>query len=436
MSNSAGLLSRQVSFDILDSVIARKNALDVAIAGDARFADLPANDRGFVRMLVTTTLRRMGQIDDIISRLEQKGGASQNLKLQNVLRLGLCQILFMDVSDHAAVDVSVRLAEALGMTRQKGFVNGLLRNVTREGQAILRQQDAGRLNAAEWLLKLWIADYGMRGAAEIAAANMEEPPLDIILKDTSNSAYWNGVLGGHVLAPGIIRREEGGSVISLNGYDKGDWWVQDMASALPARLMGDVRGQSVIDMCAAPGGKTMQLAAMGAHVIALDRSAKRMQRLRENITRVDLADRVEWFIEDAAQWKPREPVSHILLDAPCSATGTMRRHPELALLKKQSDIDSLVAVQERILGHAFDVLAPGGVLIYCTCSLQKSESENQVSNFLAQHKNAQLVPVEAHEAYGIEEAITARGEVRFLPSMMAGRGGLDGFYIARLTKMS
>lgn len=433
-----GMAARLAALGLLADVLQRRRALDHALEASGAFKALPVRDRAFTRMLVSTVLRRMGQIDDLIARAAERKDAPRNLALQNILRLGAAQILFMEVPDHAAVDTAVRLAAGQGMERQKAFVNGMLRTIARTGAAMAARQDEGRLNTPEWLLKTWIADYGLRAAAEIAKANLNEAPLDITLKDPSSARYWAGSFGAVELMPGTLRRMAGGAVQEMEGFEDGRWWVQDASAALPARLLGDVRGQSVVDLCAAPGGKTMQLAAAGARVIALDRSAGRLRRLEQNLRRVGLSENVETLCADAATWRPPSSVSpsvpYILLDAPCSATGTMRRHPDVAHLKFPKDVSGLLNAQAAILENAFDMLMPGGVLVYCTCSLQKAEGEGQIEQLLGLRPEARRLPVHAAEAGLYAESLTPEGDMRIMPFHMAAAGGMDGFFIARITK--
>lgn len=430
------LAARSCALELLDKVLTQKQPLDTSLEKSTSFASMPMRDKAFIRMMVGTTLRRLGQIDALIEKCEERPGSlSRNMMLHNILRLGIAQIMFMNVPDHASVDTSVRLTEAAGMERQKGFVNGLLRTLIRTGRDMVTLQDPARLNTPEWLLKLWIAEYGLKTAADIAMANMVEAPLDISVKDQSSLKSWGNILEATCLPSGSLRRPSGGNVTALEGFDDGMWWVQDASAALPAQLFGDIEGKTVVDLCAAPGGKTAQLAAMGANVIAVDRSAQRMKRLAENLARLRLEDKVQSFIADGAVWRPRDPVPYVLCDAPCSATGTLRRHPDVAYLKAPRDIESLIEVQKRILQNAFDMLAPGGVLIYCTCSLQKVEGEQQITSFIERTPNAIRLAIAPEEIGGLVECITEHGDVRILPYMQAARGGMDGFFIARIKKM-
>ena len=312
----------------------------------------------------------------------------------------------MDVSDHAAVNTAVMLASTNGVERQKGFVNGVLRNALRKLPELMEAQDPVRLNTPAWLLETWIKDYGLKGAALIAEAHLKEAPLDITVRDMAEFDHYQDVLEAESLGGRTLRRKAGGAVIDLPDFDAGRWWVQDAAAALPAQLFGDVAGKRVVDMCAAPGGKTMQLASMGAEIVAIDRSTRRAARLKNNLERLGFGDAVTIDICDAAGWCPKDqqPVPYILLDAPCSATGTARRHPEVVHLKSPKDVKRLRDIQMRLLRHAFEILAPGGVLIYCTCTLQKSEGEDQIAAFLAEQHAASKIAVSPVEVPDIEGA--------------------------------
>jgi 16S rRNA (cytosine967-C5)-methyltransferase len=428
------LAARKAACGIIEIILGNRQTLSDALDRDAAFNALDMRDKAFARMLIATTLRRMGQIDDLIARTEEKPG-HRTTALTNILRIGIAQILFMNVPDHAAVDTSVRLTEAAGMNRQKGFVNGVLRNIARTGKEWISNQDEARLNTPEWLLKTWIEDFGLKTAAQIAKANLAEASLDITVKDPESKNHWAATFKATNIAGGTLRiASAGGPVAELPGYNEGAWWVQDAAAAIPAKLLGDVAGQTVVDLCAAPGGKTAQLAAMGAHVIAIDRSAQRLNRLKDNMKRLGLESNVVAVAADAAEWNPPEAPRFILLDAPCTATGTIRRNPDIPRQKLPRDMQSLVILQREIMDHAFEILAPGGVMIYCVCSLQKAEGEHQIRDFLDRFPNASKIPVTAKEIGGMEEPVTEEGDVRIFPYYMAASGGMDGFFISRIRK--
>ncbi|MBI4030062.1 MAG: RsmB/NOP family class I SAM-dependent RNA methyltransferase [Proteobacteria bacterium] len=428
------LAARHAALFLLSTVLDRKTPLDQALEESRDLRALPARDRAFIRMIVATALRRMGQIDDFIRRASERNEPPQPPLLHHLLRTGATQIAFMDVPDYAAADTSVRLAEESGLAKQKGFVNAVLRRIAREHRDWAGKQDAPRMNAPEWLMRAWIDDYGLRAAAEIAQANMAEAPLDITIKNPGMKEYWLQTLQASALPSGTLRRAAGGAVHELPGFDDGMWWVQDAASALPAQLFGNIEGKTVIDLCAAPGGKTAQMAAAGAHVVALDRSAARMKRLADNLRRLRLDKNVRIEIADGAEWKPKESAQFILCDAPCTATGTIRRHPDVAHLKSAQDMARLAATQTRLLDNAAAMLAPGGILVYCTCSLQKDEGERQIESLLTRRADIRRMPVTAAETGGIEGIIDANGDVRILPFHLAAMGGMDGFFIGRLQK--
>lgn len=427
------LQARKVAVVLLDQVVTRRTPLDQVLEENREFSDLPQRDRAFVRMMVATTLRRMGQVDDLIRHATERPDAPSPPLLHHILRLGVVQIMFMNVPDHAAVDTSVRLAESANLGRQKGFVNAVLRRMTREGKDWVSKQDESRINLPDWMLSAWVEDYGLRTAAEIAQASLSEAPLDITLKNPSHAEHWASVLEATVLPTGSLRREVSGNVMDLNGYRDGMWWIQDAAAALPARLLGNVEGKKIVDLCAAPGGKTAQLAAAGADVTALDRSVRRLQRLNENMARLRLEKRVHTEPADAVTWLPKNPVDAVLLDAPCSATGTIRRHPDILHSKTPEDVIRLCALQAQLLDNAARMLVPGGMLVYCTCSLQKAEGEDQVERFLSRSGFTRATVTDSGTGK-IAGAVTAAGDVRILPTHLAEQGGMDGFFISCLVK--
>jgi 16S rRNA (cytosine967-C5)-methyltransferase len=417
------LSSRQVALDVLTACLDKGQPLDDALARHPGFDSLDPRDRAFVRLLLATTLRRLGEVDTVLGQLIQR----ENPAATQVLRLGAAQLLFLGTPAHAAVDTSVRLLEQNGWPHLKGFANAVLRRVAREGVALLGDRDPARLNTPHWLWQSWSASYGEDATRAIAAAHLIEAPLDVTPR--SNADFWAGQLQGELLPTGTIRRAGGGHVAELPGFAEGAWWVQDAAAALPVRLLlnalGDVTGRRIADLCAAPGGKTLQLCAAGATVIAVDISARRMARLGENLTRMGFS--ADLVTADGSKWTPAGKVDAVLLDAPCSGTGTLRRHPDIAWLKDEEDVSRLTLAQDRLLLHALEVLKPGGLLVYAVCSLQEDEGPARVAALIARHRNVKRLAVKPEELPGLEGAITQDGDVRTLPSM-----GVDGFYIARL----
>jgi 16S rRNA (cytosine967-C5)-methyltransferase len=430
-----GLSARRIAADVLDGVLRRRIALDEQLSGKSAhpgLATLADRDRALMRRLVATVLRRLGTLRHVLGGFLEKGFPADAPRTETILLLGAAQILWLDVPDHAAVDLSVRLAQADRRAgRYAGLVNAVLRRVTQNRDSIAAS-DATR-DTPDWLLKRWSKHYGEEVALAIAEANGHEPALDLTVKQNAES--WAERLRGRVLPTGTVRTIAQGAIALLPGFSEGAWWVQDAAASLPARLLGDVQGRDVLDLCAAPGGKTAQLAQAGANVTALDRSAGRLNRLRENLVR--LALKAETVAADALEWQGG-PFDAILLDAPCSSTGTIRRHPDVPWLKGEMDLTVLTSLQQRLLDRAVHLLKPGGTLVYCVCSLEPEEGEQQIAGLLARNGDVVRRPIVAEEVFGHAELVSPEGDLRTLPLHLPDAdprwGGLDGFYAARLIR--
>jgi 16S rRNA (cytosine967-C5)-methyltransferase len=419
--------ARAHAAQILRAVLESGTTLDAALE-QAGLAALDERDRGFVRLLVATVLRRLGQIDAALAACLDRALIGRARQILPILRLGAAQILFLGTPAHAAVAETVALA-GQRLAPWRGLVNAVLRRLTREGADLVAQQDAARLNTPDWLWTAWTGAYGDDVTRAIAEAHLAEPPLDLTVK--ADPAHWAEQLDAAILPTGSLRRGLA-NIASLPGYGEGAWWVQDAAAALPAKLLGDVRGKLVIDLCAAPGGKTAQLAAAGARVIAVDRSADRLARLEGNLARLGLAARC--IAADATTWTAPEPADCVLLDAPCTATGTIRRHPDIAHRKRPEDVARMAALQDRLLQAASAMIRPGGALVFATCSLQAEEGPARVEAFLAAHREFARDKVSPAEIGDVAEWRTPDGAVRTLPCHWAERGGIDGFFMARLRR--
>ena len=429
-----GLAARIIAADILDGVLQRKRPLDEQIEDQAALRALSERDRALTRRLVATVLRRLGTLRHLLAPMLERGLPPGTQHLESALLLGTAQILFLDVPDHAAVDLSVRIVQDNRRTaRYSGLVNAVLRRFTREARQILVDLDPLLHDTPGWLLQRWTKNYGAETTRAIAAANAQEPPLDLSVK--SDPQNWAARLNGHVLPTGSIRLIPHGPVTQLPGFEDGAWWVQDAAAALPVRLLGDVRRLRVADLCAAPGGKTAQLASAGAHVIAVDRAQHRLARLKDNLARLKLA--VDTIMADAAEWKA-EPFDAILLDAPCSSTGTIRRHPDVPWLKAETDLSALIALQDKLLDNAISLLKPGGTLVYCTCSLEPEENERLIARRLTRSPDLKRRAILPAEVGGRAELLNSDGDLRTLPCHWpdpdSRLSGVDGFYAARLEK--
>ena len=440
-SEVPGLAARRIAADILDGVLHKHRTLDEQLDGAAAHPGLKSlsdRDRALMRRLVATILRRLGTLGHILSRLLDRGVPTDAPRAQSALLIGAAQILWMEVPDHAAVDLSVRLVQSdRRAAKYAGLVNAVLRRCAREGQPLIDEVKSQTLDVPPWLMARWIANYGDSVARAIAAAIGQEPSLDITVK--SDPAHWATRLHGEVLPTESVRTLLQGSVTMLPGFSEGQWWVQDAAAALPARLFGEVAGKRIVDLCAAPGGKTAQLVHAGAQVTAVDRSPSRMARLRDNLARLKLD--AGMAVADGAEWLDRNHdggFDGILIDAPCTSTGTIRRHPDIGWLRQESDIAPLVAAQKRLLQKAVALLRPGGMLVYCTCSLEPEEGERVISALLASEPAIRRIPIEPGEVAGLGEIVNAEGDLRTLPCHLPHQdprlGGLDGFYAARLVK--
>ena len=423
---------RALALALLGSVLIERRPFDETWSRQKGLEWMEPCDRAFARTLVATTLRRLGQIDALLDHCLERPLKPKMATLRNLLRLGACQLLFLGTPAHAAVDTTVRLAQGRDLAGFRGLVNAVLRRLGREGAGLVVEQDEARLNTPDWLWQSWCDAYGEAAARAIAAVHLQDPPIDLTLKEPEEAATLG--LTGTPLPGGSLRLAPGaGDITGLPGFPEGRWWVQDAAAALPARLLGPVAGQGVIDLCAAPGGKTAQLAAAGAKVTALDQAPSRLALLRENLHRLRLEATV--VEADATTWQASAPADAVLLDAPCSATGTLRRHPDIAHLKGPEQIAPLTLLQDRLLTNALTLLRPGGLLVYATCSLQPEEGSERIAALLASGAPVERVAIAPDEIGGLPELIDDAGDLRSLPCHLAEQGGLDGFYACRLRRL-
>jgi len=431
MSTQApGQQARKAALESLSQVLRRKRPLDHAAADGLGVAPLAPRDAGFARVILSASLRRFGQLQALISSFVPKAPLPHKAgPTLEILIAGAAELLFLDVAPHAAVDAANRLAQAdPKAVHFRPLINAVLRRVAQEGAAIIARQDAAALNTPDWLWKRWLSNYGEAAARSIAAAHLQIPPLDLTLKHPDDTVPEREL---QVLAQGRVRLKDAGRIEALPGFEEGQWWVQDFAASLPARLLGDVAGKRVIDLCAAPGGKTLQLASAGAQVTAVDTSPERLALIRENLVRMKLtADLIE---ADARDWQGAAPAPFVLLDAPCIATGTIRRHPDLPWIKSAADLNISEALQSELLDAAADLTAPGGTLVYAVCSLEPEEGPEQIEAFLRRQTDFARVPVTDGDVFDAA-FVTPLGEFRTLPSFWAERGGMDGFYAARLRR--
>ena len=429
-------MPRALAADVLEDILFRRKSFDDAFTAGAgsrfRASALAPRDRAFSYNLVATTLRRLGQIDDLIDSCLETPLPDKARAARTILRLGAAQLLFMNVSAYAAVDTSVGLAQTRRQGAYKKLINAILRRLGREGAEMISAQDAQRRNTPDWLWEVWSKAYGEDLTRRITNAHLSQPPLDITVK--SNPEAEAAKLGGMLLPTGSIRLKDNPGVESLPGYNQGDWWVQDTAATLPVKLFPHLEGQRIVDLCAAPGGKTAQMAAAGAHVTAIDRSEKRLRLLQENMGRLSLD--VSCILEDAVGWRPRHSCDGVLIDAPCSATGTLRRHPDIQWVKSPNDVRGVAKIQLALLKASVEMVRTGGTIIFATCSLQPEEGPLLIQEFLDSVANVRRDPLDNDARFSIPDMITTDGDLRTFPHFLSDHGGMDGFFAARLIKTS
>jgi len=406
--------------------------LDAGLSGRPEWKRLEPRDRAFARAIASAGVRRSHALDAALGQFLSTPLPRQAMRARLILRLGAAEQLILDTPAHAAVDAWVTLmAQDEETVRFKNLANAVLRKVGGE-QGVHAFRTADPLNdLPDWWAERWVATYGAKIAREMAKARSGPPPLDLTCKPGVDAAALAEAIGGRVLSTGTVRRDTIGAIEGLPGYEAGDWWVQDAAAALPVKLLDPKEGEIITDLCAAPGGKTLQIAASGAVTIAVDASAKRLDRVRENLKRTGLD--AEIITADVLEWRSDVQLDGVLLDAPCTATGTLRRRPDAAFAKQPGDVASLAPIQAGMLDAGFEMLREGGRMVYCTCSLEREEGEDQIAAFLERTPDARLDPVRPEELPGLERAII-KGAVRTRPDLWSDQGGLDGFYIARIVK--
>ena len=428
-----GLPVRLAAAAILAEVAGNGRALDEYFAADpvhSRLVGLDARDRALVRSIATAALRRLGTIRKALAGLLERGMPKKSGSLEWTLVVTAAQILFLDVPDHAAVNLCVQAVRLDPQSQAfAALANAVARNLARERETLIDTDPL--IDIPQWLAARWKQSYGAEGAQRIAAAIRAEPRLDLTVKQ--DPVAWAERLDGDVLSTGSVRLRGTTPVPELPGFEDGEWWVQDAAAALPARLVKAEWGERIADLCAAPGGKTAQIAVTGAQVVAVDRSAERLKRLAGNLERLNLS--AETKVADITTYEAA-PFDGILLDAPCSATGTMRRHPDVGWTKRLSDVSTLAALQSRMLDQAVTLLRPGGRLVYCVCSIEPEEGEAQIAALTRRNPDVLRDPILLDEVAGHADWLTERGELRTLPYFSPGEGqeGMDGFFAARLIR--
>lgn len=431
-----GLAPRQAAARLLSAVLDAHTPLDALTDGEhghPQYLALDGRDRALVRAILISALRFHRTIETIIAAQLDRPLPANARSLAALLHVAAAQILFLDVPDSAAVNIAVAQAKADPRSvRFAALVNAVLRNVSRSKETLLPKVLEEIRDAPDWMIRRLEAAYGRETARRILDEHRSEPPVDFSVK--SRAEYWAERLGGRVLPNGSVRVENLSAPIpELPGFAEGEWWVQDAAASLPPRLLGDVSGLDVADLCAAPGGKTAALALAGARVTAVDQSGSRLKRLKENLARLGLA--AEVVEADILKWLPGRRFDAILLDAPCSSTGTARRHPDVLWAKTPEDIAKLANLQRRLLERSLELVKPGGTVVFANCSLDREEGEDLILGLLKDRPDVLLDPIRPGELPGATHFITSEGWLRTTPEVRedpAALSGVDGFFAARL----
>ena len=428
MKDNSSLSSRRLAAFAVKEVVENRIALEQVLAGQPDYRALEARDRAFVRLIAATTFRRMGQIEAALKPFVKKKPPKL---VYAALQTAAAQILFLGTPPHAAVGETVAMLKSRGSS--KGFANmanAVLRRVAEQGPALSGALPP-KANIPGWIRGGWEREFGRHAGRKLAAQLMRDPVLDLSVK--SDAAGWAEKLGGQVIGASTVRLDKIGDVTALDGFKDGEWWAQDIAASLPAQILGDVKGKRVLDLCAAPGGKSMQLAAQGAIVTAVDKSEGRLGRVIQNLKRTKLS--VDVHCSDALEFEPKQAdYDIVLLDAPCSATGTFRRHPDVLYNMSPKDVANLVRLQDKLLARAAHYVRPGGQLLYCTCSLQTEEGAPRITKFLQSLPDFRLIPILAISGLSLPETAFLGGYVRSIPYFLDEKGGMDGFFIALLER--
>lgn len=425
--NTSDQSARQVAGLILTTVMVEKRSLDSQFSNHPAFKNLSPQDRAFCQRLVKSTLRHWGEVDAAMADYFKKQPEKKNFIAKAHIYLAVTEIIYESIPSYAAISSAVDAVKAANSGLSK-MVNAILRGWLRDTDGKL--DAAPKANIPSWLYERWEGFYSQDMSA-IAEVITQEAPLDIHFADPGNIKEFKAAAElAHMQFGNVLRIYDQHMVSALPGFDQGHWWVQDLAASLPVKLLGDVAGRTALDMCAAPGGKTMQLASLGAKVTALDGSEKRLEIVAENLARTQLEAKL--ICMDALEFEPPQLYDNVLLDAPCSATGTLRRNPDVKFIRSTKNLLQNVKIQQKLLKKGWEMLKSGGNLVYCVCSMEPEEGEEVIQRFLKTEKNATIA---VQNATLPVDGLTADAlGFRTHPGILADKGGMDGFFMTCLRK--
>ena len=425
--------ARETSLELLNDILRSSKPFEQIISSSEKFNNLEIKNRRFCRLIITTVLRKFGQIDFVLNKLTKKGSIKQNI-FKNIIRIGIAEILFIKSAKYAAINEAVELTKLKVSKNLSKLTNGVLRNVDRDSEKLIIQL-SDELSYPTWLIQEWKNSWGERQTKEICKWFQMEPFLDITVAD--NPVMMEKVLEGKLIFGKSIRKKEKTNPTQMPYFNTKDekfhWWIQDVAATIPGELLIKSNQKKIVDLCSAPGGKTAQLAKAGKNVTAVDINENRINKLIENVKRLNLD--ISIVNADGTSWNPIEKFDAVLLDAPCSATGTLRRHPDIIKNRSKESLNNYLDIQSKLIKQSLTWLERNGILIYSVCSLQKNEGEDQINSILESENNVEILPILPKEVPNFQQAITKDGWLRIFPNCLASEGGNDGFFVSRLKKV-
>ena len=426
--------ARSISIELLNKIVKSNAPFEYIISTSNQFTNMDIKNRKFCRLLITVVLRKLGQIDYVLGKFLKRGIPQKQNTFNNIMRIGVAELLFIESAKYAAINDAVELTKLKVSKNLSKLTNAVLRNIDRDNKNVLSQL-TDEMNYPKWLIKNWETSWGKQKTKEILKWLQTQPYLDLTV--SGNPIEMEEVIEGKFIWGKTIRKKNLINPTTIPYFNsqikKYRWWVQDVSASLPGELLINSDRINIVDLCSAPGGKTAQLASSGKKIISVDINQKRVEILKENMKRLNLEANI--VISDGTLWKPNCDIDAVLLDAPCSATGTIRRHPDILKNRTKENLNCYLEIQSRLIKQSLSWLNKNGILIYSVCSLQKEEGENQIYSILKNFKNIKILPILPKEVSKFERAITKEGWLRIFPNCLGSDGGNDGFFICRLQKI-